>query len=170
MTEQQDGGPGNNQHHEYFRRFMENNYGQIPARDPSGLLDESFGECEALHGGSEFTGDLGLRQIRDRSLEDYQSLEDELETLVGRYVRSIIRANIPSTRRYVSDVLLCNNEEDRRRLHRWLDSCGSTYRGGLFLWVYEGNHYHVVHDCPWSNASCRCKWHQEAVSFNFKFF
>lgn len=136
----------------------------IPGDDPR-VLDQSAGECEALHGGFEIGNALRLREIRQYHPEDYQNLEAELQTLVGRYVRRITQQNIPSTRRYLSDVILVRSSGDRGRLRRWLSECGSTYPGGLYLWVDEGDHFHVVHDCPWSNGSCRCRWRQETVSW-----
>ena len=162
---EQDGGRGEySEPDELTRRLMEIASGQETASQSTGILDETTGECEALYGRSEFDFATGLREIRVRSLEDYQSLENELEALVGRYVRAIVRQDLSFTRRHLSDVLLVRTPEDGRRLRRWLDSCGSTYRGGLFIVADEGDHIHVVHDCPWSNNSCRCKWHQEAVS------
>lgn len=131
---------------------------------PSGLLDESDGTCERMLGGSELDSSLRLREIRGNSLQDFQIVEEELQPLVGRYIRGVVRQNIPSTRRYLSDVVLVDSPEERRRLRGWLSGCGPSYPGGLFIWVDEGDHFHIVHDCPWSNGSCRCKWHQEAVS------
>ena len=68
---------------ELSRRLVEITCRQEAARDSSRLLDETLGECEAIYGRSEFESEFGLREIRNRSLEDYQSLENELETLVG---------------------------------------------------------------------------------------
>lgn len=136
---------------------------RLPSDDP-GLLDESDGTCERMLGGSELDSSLRLREIRGNSIQDYQIVEEELQPLVGRYIRGITRQNIPSTRRYISDVVLVDSPEERRRLRGWLSGCGPSYPGGLFIWVDEGDHFHIVHDCPWSNGSCRCKWHQEAVS------
>ncbi|QOR29551.1 nonstructural protein [Bat-associated densovirus 1] len=131
--------------------------------DSASLLGENSGECQRMSGGSELESSLRLREIQNFSPEDYQSVEEQLQALVGRYIRRLTRQNIPSTRRYVSDVVLVPNANDGRELRGWLSRCGSSYPGGLFVWVDEGDHFHVVHDCPWSNGSCRCKWKQEAI-------
>lgn len=129
----------------------------------SGILDESYSECERFNGGNELTGSLRLREIRDKYPESYEILERELSQLVGKYVRGVLRQNIPLTKRYISDVIPVPIPEQRRGVRRWLASKGSTYPGGLYMWVDEGDHFHVIHDCPYSNGSCRCAWSQEAV-------
>ena len=147
--------------------FLGNLWSEITnqvSSDDSGLLGENSGQCERMDGGSEFDSPLRLREIRRMFPEDYASVEEQLQALVGRYVRGVARQNIPAPRRYLSDVILVRSPDDRRRLRRWLSSCGPTYPGGFFIWVDEGDHFHVVHDCPWSNGSCRCQWIKEAVS------
>lgn len=138
--------------------------GEVLPSSSSGLLESRSGCCENMFDGSGLPRHIPLRQIRANSEEDYQMLEEQLQEVAGRYVRSIVRQNFPASRRFVSDVITVGGPEENRRLRRWLTGCGSTYPGGFFLWVDEGNHYHVAHDCPWSNGSCRCKWKQEAVS------
>lgn len=147
----------------FSRQPMGETSAQLP-RDDSGVLDSNHGECEGMHGGFELDNALRLREIRQYHPEDYQDLEVQLQEVVGRYVRRITQQNIPSTRRYISDVILVRSAGDGGRLRRWLSQCGSTYPGGFFIWVDEGDHFHVVHDCPWSNGSCRCRWRQETVS------
>lgn len=132
--------------------------------DDSGLLESNSRECEGMHGGFELDNALRLREIRQYHPEDYKDLEEQLQAVVGRYVRRIAQQNIPSTRRYLSDVILVHSPSDRGRLRGWLSECGSAFPGGFFIWVDEGDHFHVVHDCPWSNGSCRCRWRQETVS------
>lgn len=136
--------------------------GHMPG-DLPGILDEGVSECERYNGGNELTGSLRLREIRDKHPEGYEILERELSSLVGKYVRGILRQNIPLTKRYVSDVIPVPVPEQRGRVRRWLASKGSTYPGGLYLWVDEGDHFHVIHDCAYSNGSCRCAWSQEAI-------
>lgn len=104
-----------------------------------------------------------LRKIKESNEAVYKSMELQLDPLVGRYVRSVLRQNIAPTRRYLSDVIIVHGPEERRRVRGWLASNGSTFPGGLFLWVDEGNHFHVVHDCPYSNGQCRCRWRKEAL-------
>ena len=65
-------------------------------------------------------------------------------------------------KRYLSDVIVFKAGESDR-LRSALISAGETYTGSLFFFVFESDHVHVVHDCPYSNCSCRCKWRKHPL-------
>lgn len=156
------GGGGEADSSDMATEFM----GEVPgsvSSDLPGLLDQTSVECQRLSGGNELVGSLRLHTIRDKYPEDYKSLEGEVKRLVGKYVQRTLQQDFGPSKRYVSDVILYQNVDECRRLRRWLSGKGSTYPGRLYMWFEERDHFHVIHDCPWSNGSCRCRWYQEAT-------
>ncbi|AGZ03694.1 NS1 [Solenopsis invicta densovirus] len=117
---------------------------------------ESVVRCEHFNGGSEFDNALRLRYIKRHLPEDYNKLEILRQGVVGRYVREITRQAFGNTRKYASDVYLTRDEEQRARMLRRLSEFSVSYPGKVLIWVDEGDHIHIVHDCPHSNGQCRC--------------
>lgn len=124
----------------------------------SNVVEPADGECEHFTGGSEFDVPIRIRHVKNCYPEDFQSLDLQLQEVVGRYTRATLRQNFTPTRRYLSDVVVIRDADHRRRLVQWLTQCGPDYPGGLFVWVDEGDHIHTIHDCPYSGGSCRCRF------------
>lgn len=112
--------------------------------------------CDHFNGGSEFDNPIRLRHIRRHYKEDYKKLEVLREAVVGRYVRQVVREVIGTTRKYASDVYIFRDVEQRSRMLKRLSDYSVTYPGKFLLWTDEGDHLHIVHDCPHSNGQCRC--------------
>lgn len=125
--------------------------------ESSGQLDSFDGKCEHFIGGSEFNEPLRLRRLKEKSPEDFQQLEDKLEGVVGRYLGSISRQKFEVAKKYISQVLPVRDDHHRRRILKRLRSELVGYPGKLFLWTDEGDHFHFVHDCSYSNGTCRCR-------------
>lgn len=125
--------------------------------EPPGQLDTTTGQCEHYNGGSEFNEPLRLRRIKERSEENYKQLEDKLEGVVGRYLRPILRQKFEASKKYISQVLPVRDDGHRRRVLQRLRNELIGYPGKLFIWTDEGDHIHFVHDCPYSNGTCRCR-------------
>lgn len=123
----------------------------------SNVLETSVDECSHFSGGSEFDIPVRIRYIQRNYPETYQVLDAELQEVVGRYTRAVARQNFQTTRRYLSEVILVRDVGQRRRLIQWFTKCGPDYPGRLFIWVDEGDHIHVIHDCPYSGGQCRCR-------------
>lgn len=126
----------------------------------SDVLEDSPTECSHFSGGSEFELPLRIRHIQRQFPEDYQTLDNELQEVVGKYTRAIDRQSFDVTSRYMSDVIFVRDDDHRRRLNKWFTECGPHYPRRLFIWVDEGDHFHTVHDCPYSGSRCRCKFTQ----------
>lgn len=124
----------------------------------SNVVDHSNGECEHFTGGSEFDVPIRIRHVKNSYPEDFESMDIQLQEVVGRYTRATLRQNFSPTRRYLSDVVVIRDDGQRKRLVQWLTQCGPDYPGGLFIWVDEGDHIHTIHDCPYSGGSCRCRF------------
>lgn len=86
---------------------------------------------------------------------DYRYVEsDEIEE---DRIRSVFHegfSEMPPRRRILHDVY----QKVHRRGNDGLDLLGlhRTYTGGVLIITSHDDHYHVVHDCSYSNQSCRC--------------
>lgn len=123
----------------------------------SGQLEPLVRECEHHIGGSEFSESLRLRRIKERYPEDFKELESELESVVGKYLGPISRQKFEATKKYLSQVLPVRDSQHHRRILERLRGELLGYPGKLFVWTDEGDHFHFVHDCPYSNGQCRCR-------------
>ncbi|GFR12977.1 uncharacterized protein TNCT_283511 [Trichonephila clavata] len=101
---------------------------------------------------------LRLRVIKSLDPNLYHSLKTELLDLFRESVGVLLSTSFSPTRRYLSDVLVLGNGKERRKLLEWIEGNGATFPGQLYGFVEEASHVHVIHDCAYSNRSCRCKW------------
>lgn len=70
------------------------------------------------------------------------------------------------TKKYISDVIACDNNEELEKIYDFLREFGtrgggSGSRGNYFFLICketQAGHIHVAHDCSWSNKACRCGW------------
>lgn len=107
--------------------------------------------------GDATTGMEGSNNADDTLLVPQQQLKCEL-------VSRIKRAPFGPFRRYLSDVLACDNSGEANRIARQVIRTARDYPGNLCLVSTHDDHVHIVHDCPFSDGSCRCKiFKEEAV-------
>lgn len=126
-------------------------------QESSGQLADTTGQCEHYNGGSEFNEPLRLRRIKERSEENFKQLEDKLQGVVGRYMGPLLRQKFEASKKYISQVLPIRDDGHRRRVLSRLRNELLGYPGKLFIWTDEGDHIHLIHDCPYSNGTCRCR-------------
>lgn len=130
--------------------------GRDEESEQSESMGDDLGRCAHHDGGSELDDTPRLRYIRKQFPQDYKELEVLREAVVGRVVRQITRETFQSTRRYFSEVVVYRNAEQHKNLLHRLSENAIRYPGKFLLWTDEGDHLHVVHDCPYSNGQCRC--------------
>lgn len=123
-------------------------------------LGGSRKQCLHFDGGSEFNEPFRLRRIKERYPEDYKQLESQLQEVVGNYLGAISRQNFEPFKKYISQVICYRGEQHRKRCVERLRNNSLEYNGKLLIWVDEGDHLHIVHDCAYSNGSCRCRLFQ----------
>ena len=102
--------------------------------------------------------DGGSKDIDHFFDEDNQMLENEFSNLASGLLREIGRTEFEASRTYISDVIACDSSEEANRLSRIVVAAGRFYRGGFLCISVHEDHIHVVHDCAYSNNSCRCKF------------
>lgn len=58
----------------------------------------------------------------------------------------------------LANVYVFRDERESEEHFRLLSRYGAIHRGVLFIIVCEGLHIYLIHDCPYSNKSCRCSF------------
>jgi Parvovirus non-structural protein NS1 len=82
---------------------------------------------------------------------------EAFEAGAGHILRSIQRISFTSGRRYFTDVVAGRDLEHARSLCHSLLRRAAQYKGDFIIISLHDDHVHIVHDCPYSNGSCRCK-------------
>lgn len=99
---------------------------------------------------------IRFRALKKQCPTAFDELESKFKRVAGHYVSTIGEVSFPHTKKYVSDVLLVRGPEHRREIVEYLHGSSPRYHGKLLIWAAEGSHVHIVHDCAYSNGSCRC--------------
>nr|QTE04129.1 MAG: nonstructural protein [Lanius cristatus ambidensovirus] len=88
---------------------------------------------------------------------------------IPRFIRRVEKIHFRETSRLLSDVVPFRNTHERHSIFEWLQTCGAGYPNQFYLYSEHGDHFHVVHDCPFAGSQCRCRWRQAAtVSKNIR--
>jgi len=108
----------------------------------------------------------GIRSLREVDPENHARLAEELATMGSHFVRRLNGKSWESTSRFFSDVFVYNNDRERLGMEQLLSNAGANYRRSLFWFVtdIDANHIHLIHDCAFSNRSCRCAWRGEIIA------
>lgn len=144
----QDGDSSKSNHSEYVPA-LDDTMGTLweRVRHDAGILDETTRDgYERREFGEVETSNIA----NDPLLESQQQLKRDL-------ISRVKRAPFGPFRRYLSDVLACNDPGDANRTARHVIRTARDYPGNLCIISTHDDHVHVVHDCPFSDGSCRCK-------------
>lgn len=120
-----------------------------------GPMDPS-GDTSEERPGDGTTRPIRLRHLAKHHAEIFEEVVSELAGCDNGFVDRVSRKSQRSSRRYLSDVVTVSDPQSLKRLVSVLSEYGPTHRGVFFFYVVEGDHVHVVHDCAYSNSSCRC--------------
>lgn len=134
----------------------------------SRVVETNNGSHNSGSEGRDGRGCYSIRQLGKSNREGYQIMVDELRKVGGETLQRLIRQVFPPTRRYIGDVIPYGNVGERDRLLAQLHVLGGIHRGGLFHYVDDETHIHVLHDCAWSDGSCRCRFKKEIGSGSFQ--
>lgn len=125
---------------------------------------ESIHSGESERGGGYRYG--GIRQLREVDPENHSRLVSELGEMADQFILRLDGQSWETTARFFSDVFVFHNDGERISMEFLLHSAGTNYRRDLFWFVTDvgENHIHVIHDCAYSNRSCRCAWRSEILA------
>lgn len=86
------------------------------------------------------------------------SLGQEFRELVGGFVSKLEKTSREDWGYYVSDVYGCGSSERANSLAQELAFRARTF-GRSFIGIFvHDDHVHTIHDCAYSNKSCRCSF------------
>lgn len=134
----------------------------------SRMVETDVREDDGRNEESDRRRNYSLRQLRKINYEGYQVMVDELRKVGGETLQRLIGKVYSTTRHYISDVIPYGTVGERDRLLAQLHELGRSHRGGLFHYVDDETHIHVIHDCAWSDRSCRCRFKKEIGSRSFQ--
>lgn len=69
------------------------------------------------------------------------------------------------TRKYVADVLLTRDDECNDGAIGQLSKYVSDRKSGFLGYVDDGDHIHIIHDCSYSQRTCRCRFREVLSQF-----
>lgn len=107
---------------------------------------EGMGKSSGSTARNAFMEILGYGHVLHATLEErHKFLADRLYSNVRKRVR---------TSKYLSRVCWTRDNNFHQQLCHLIKSRATTV---LFKWLtVHNNHYHIVHDCTYSNGTCRC--------------
>lgn len=97
--------------------------------------------------------------------EMFGSLEEELQGWYRDMSRQFREAYKGDTRKYVADVLLTRNDECNDGALGQLLKYVSERKSGFLGYVDDGDHIHIIHDCSYSQRTCRCRFKEVLQQF-----
>jgi hypothetical protein len=143
---------------DYFKNMADNNIrtGGEEGAGPSSLLGESR-QDNSNHGGSD--GGDSRYWTEDFETNRYMVHKHGgvLEDAVSELDRTF---GLNSSRFYVSDLFVLDDEEQTERYASYMARKSRNHAGGFVLVSSHPSkrHIHVMHDCAYSDRSCRCSW------------
>nr|WQF02865.1 MAG: nonstructural protein NS1 [Bee densovirus 6] len=119
--------------------------------EPSGRSSESPGDLVEDFGGLS-NGGIEEGEITPT----ISNLEQELQSLVDRFVSSIEEKTWKDSGFYISDVYACESVERANRVAKRLEERAESFRRGFVGIFVHGDHVHSIHSCPFTSRTCKC--------------
>nr|AQN78648.1 putative protein 3 [Viltain virus] len=110
----------------------------------------------ATEGGNEVPGNFE---------KVFGSLEKELQGWYRDQSEQFRQTYKGDTRKYVADVLLTRNDECNDGALGQLLKYVSERKSGFLGYVDDGDHIHIIHDCSYSQRTCRCRFKEVLQQF-----
>lgn len=124
--------------------------------DASGRVGESSGSVVEDYG-YDTTGPT----MQECDVTANRALEQELQTMVDRFVTRLEKEDWQDSGYYVSDVFACESIGRAQGLaKRMAERAGNFRRGLILISIHSdqdgGAHIHTIHSCAYANRACRC--------------
>lgn len=97
--------------------------------------------------------------------EAFKDLAKEIYQMGSNFFNYVNKQIGISSRRYVSHVIPFRNDQQADRIVQVLQSFGRTRSNGMFGFSVDKGHIHIIHDCAWSDNSCRCQFRKQIEPF-----
>ena len=116
-------------------------------------------------GRNSMSSEYMVDDIRSKSIENasegeieanINKMEQELHSLVDRFVSSIEKENWKDSGYYISDVYACESSDRAAGVARRLEERARSFGRGFIGIFLHGNHVHSIHSCPFASRCCKC--------------
>lgn len=142
-----------------FDKYLFDTFGE-PSSESSNILAEDSRNNDGISRAGQ-RGEISMGKFAEQHNEAYQDLAKEIEKMGNKFFDYVLGQSIDHSRRYVSDVILFNNERELYKLVSILCQYGKSRRNGMFGYSVENDHIHVIHDCSFSDGTCRDSWRKQ---------
>lgn len=142
---------------------MQDGYRFLQCNNQSDLGDSMDQVWERVYRDARVLDEASTSQFHRRSpsLEEHDAPDGEVLDATTKFqselVSRIKSTNFGPFRKYVSDVVASRSTGEANKFARRISEIGKNYPGNLLIVATHNEHVHVVHDCPYSNSSCRCQ-------------
>lgn len=109
-------------------------------------------------------GEISMARFAEVTTQGYKDLETEIQKMGSEFFGYFDSKDTNSTRRYITDVVLFDNERKLYQIVGRLCEYGKLRRTGMFGYSVEEDHVHIIHDCSFSDGTCRCSWRKQVES------
>lgn len=148
-----------------IRRYLE----RVPRRMASGgdIEEAALGEPsgENVENGLSPGDYCSVRELVLNNDENLGVLEKQVRGMGADFFDYVMGNSIDKSWRYISDVILYKGSEQLAGLLECLSRYGQTRKNGMFGFVVESDHVHVIHDCSYGGSHCRDSWRSKVVSY-----
>ena len=131
-------------------------------------ISETMSETEDM--GSSSFGDNDRSEPKDPITENGKLLQPEQRQYLRDLADRTYAAAQTSDGQYLQDVILAGSEGAAEELAEYITGLFRTGGRRYYAVAAHDSHVHVLHDCSYSDGSCRCNWkkktlQQEGVEF-----
>nr|QTZ83150.1 MAG: nonstructural protein 1 [Emberiza rustica ambidensovirus] len=132
--------------------------------DLSGLVGE-INDAHCPRDGHDVWEPRTMAYFKKNSDEAYNDLAETVQEMGNNFFEYVHKQIGVSTRKYVRYVIPTRDARETDGLVRLLQStCGPKFRG-MFGFSVDPGHVHIIHDCSYSDKSCRCVFRKQIESF-----
>nr|QUS52533.1 NS1 [Mute swan feces associated ambidensovirus 2] len=132
-----------------------------PSEEPS-ILEE---DCESNSNFSDGGGSSGRHDyVNERVQQLKESLTSSEREVFTSLVARLSRVSKETLGTYISDVIQTDSEEAAHNFSENMREYVRRFNRGFIIVSKHDSHVHVIHDCSYSDGSCRCLWRKKAQS------
>lgn len=132
--------------------------------DLSGMVDADIAKCagELRAGRRE---QVTMAELARKNPEAYQSMAQKIQEMGNIFLEYVTGKDIPGAWRYVTDVILYDSKRNLDKILGILCTYGGARRQGMLGFSVEPDHVHVIHDCAFSDGTCRHAWRKQVEPY-----
>lgn len=142
----------------YFTRSLESNSQGSIIESTAGFSSSNVQRMGTRRRASDSVSN-SVSAINEDLVDQYNRMENQL------FTRSSISSG-GTSRYYLSDVIVPRSREEHQKILQGLYQRIQSHTGEFGILTDHADHIHLLHDCAYSNRSCRCTWLKTFPQFN----